>query len=111
MNIEIGQKVLITTNEWFFGGDGRLYRSAWGTVKSVRTSEVTLGVRTNARSTNWYVELGSMIIAGCQIHYLVGADAPPPDTVEDHSITEGVVRHFVRPSQCWNADAAMESRA
>ena len=61
-SMQIGQKALITTDAWFYAPDGRQYRAVFGTVKAVRTSEETLGVRTNARSTNWYVEIGLMIM-------------------------------------------------
>ena len=74
-SMQIGQKALITTDAWFYAPDGRQYRAVFGTVKAVRTSEETLGVRTNARSTNWYVEIGNLTVAGCQIHYALRCDA------------------------------------
>jgi hypothetical protein len=74
LNIDTGQKALITTDNWFFAPDGNTYRAVFGTVKAVRSAEETLGVKTNAKSTNWYVEIGNMTIAGCQIHYAVRTD-------------------------------------
>lgn len=50
----IGDNVLVTTDGWFFGPDGRQYRGAWGTLHGVASDFETLGVKTNARSTNWY---------------------------------------------------------
>lgn len=108
MRIEVGSKVLITTNEWFYAADGRSYRAVWGTVAAINSSEDTLGVRTNARSTNWYVQIGDMLVAGCQIHYVCAAPEPPPMTVRDHSIKDGEVLPFMRPTHCWNADASPE---
>ena len=32
-------------------------------------------IKTNVKSTNWYVLIGNMIIAGCQIHYAIQTDA------------------------------------
>lgn len=66
---------LITTDNWFVAPDGKQYRAAWGKVE-VYSSEETLGVKTNVKSTNWYVIVGEpgnngkrVVIAGCQIHY------------------------------------------
>ena len=74
MNIQIGCTALITTDNWFIAPDGQMYRAVFGAVKAIRNDEATLGVRTNAKSTNWYVEIGNMTIAGCQIHYAIKTD-------------------------------------
>lgn len=70
-NIVVGDKVIVTCDNWFFAPDGLSYRAVFGTVKAIRTAEDSLGVRPNGKSTNWYLEVGNMTIAGCQIHYLV----------------------------------------
>lgn len=75
MKPQIGKKYLITTDGWFFAPDGETYRAVWGTVKGVLTSEDTLGVKTNSKSTNWYVSIGNMLVAGCQIHYVIQSNA------------------------------------
>ncbi|QDP55365.1 MAG: hypothetical protein Tp176DCM1853251_49 [Prokaryotic dsDNA virus sp.] len=72
--MNIGQKYIITTDQWFIGPDGNQYRAAFGTVHGVHDSADVLGVRTNAKSTNWYVVIGDMVLAGCQIHYAVRTD-------------------------------------
>ena len=74
MSIEIGKTALITTDDWFVAPDGRQYRAVFGTVTAVRDDQATLGIKTNRGSSNWYVEIGNMIIAGCQIHYAIRAD-------------------------------------
>ncbi len=74
MNINVGDKCLLTTNNWFRGPDGEQYNAVHGTVKAVLTAEETLGVKTNRGSTNWYVEIGNMTIAGCQIFYCIQTD-------------------------------------
>ena len=71
MNLEIGQTALLTLDHWFYAPDGRQYRAVFGRVNAVRSAEETLGIKTNAKSTNWYVEIGCMTVAGCQIHYAV----------------------------------------
>lgn len=71
MNFEKGKNYLINTSEWFIAPDGDSYKAVWGTLWGVFSSEETLGAKTNARSTNWYVVIGNMTIAGCQIHYVM----------------------------------------
>lgn len=91
MKIEVGQKVIITTDNWFYGPDGKEYRGAYGTVVAVSSDELSLGIKTNRNATNWYVQLGGMVIAGCQIHYVVRCDKAPPMTVENWTMHEGRV--------------------
>ncbi|MDD2133348.1 hypothetical protein [Pseudomonas kurunegalensis] len=111
MNIEIGKKALITTDNWFYAPDGRSYRAVFGTVRSVRGDQETLGIRTNARSTNWYVEIGNVTLAGCQVHYAIRADAANTGTVEDSREESGQVHEFARASYIYDADAGAESLA
>jgi hypothetical protein len=73
--INIGDKVLVTTDHWFFAPNGESYSAAHGTLKGIFSDVETLGIRTNAKRTNWYVEIGNMLIAGCQIHYAVKCDS------------------------------------
>lgn len=72
--MNIGDKVLVTTDNWFFAPDGETYKAVFGTVKGVFDDQQALGIKTNARSTNWYVQIGDMMIAGCQIHYAILTD-------------------------------------
>lgn len=105
MNINVGDKALITTNDWFYAPDGRSYKAVHGTVKAVHTSEETLGVKTNARSTNWYVEIGNMTIAGCQVFYLVKTDKVDFGYADDYQKNEaGEFVESKRPSNIYNAD-------
>lgn len=102
-----GEKYLITTDRWFYSPDGNQYRAVWGTVHAVVDAKATLGVDTNRNSTNWYVVIGDMIVAGCQIFYAIRADqfdATPPIDEVDHNGE----RHFHRPAQTriYNADAS-----
>ena len=104
MNINIGDKALITCNDWFFGPNGQQYKAVFGTVKAVRTSEETLGVKTNARSTNWYVEIGNTTVAGCQIHYVVKTDEVNFGMPEHDAIHEGRAMITKTLSRIYNAD-------
>lgn len=102
----VGKKVLINTDNWFYAPDGKAYKAAWGTVQAIDTDEKTLGVKTNARSTNWYLQLGNLLIAGCQIHYAVASDTCNTGDVRDSREIDGVVNHFTRQSYIYNADGA-----
>lgn len=94
-------KYLITSDAWFYGPDGKTYRSVWGNVEIV--SDSILGIKTNTRSSNWFAKVGNdkshIIIAGCQIHYALKCDAPPNDGfVDDYSVEAGEVKNYIRPS-------------
>lgn len=102
-------KYLITTEQWFYGVDGKQYRAAWGEVEIVEDS--LIGVKTNRNSTNWYAKVGSkknhIIIAGCQIHYAIKCDEKPnTGYVEDWKAPEGTISESVykRPSSIYIAE-------
>ena len=86
MKIELNTKMLITTDAWFYAPDGENYRAVFGTVKGVHKDKETLGIETNKGSANWYVEIGNMFIAGCQIHYAIKTNKvsykPPVNELE-----------------------------
>ena len=75
MKPQIGKKYLITCDNWFVAPDGQSYLSVFGTVTGVYSDQETLGIKTNRGSTNWYVEIGNMLIAGCQIHFAIKTDS------------------------------------
>ena len=72
-------KYLITTDGWLIAPGGKQYKSVWGEVVILEDS--FLGIKTNAKATNWYAKVGSkdnyVIIAGCQIHYAVRCESKP----------------------------------
>jgi hypothetical protein len=108
MNQYLGQKVLVTTQSWFYGRDGKQYRAIHGTLKGVHEAGKTLGFIPNRSHANWFIEIGSMIIMGCQIMYLekcedvhIGrADDWQPDGGEDKKCA----REFTRPSAIYIAE-------
>ncbi len=71
MKLEANGTYLITTDSWFYAPDGEQYRAVFGTVTSIETDENMLGIKTNRGSTNWYIIIGNMVVAGCQIHYCI----------------------------------------
>ena len=105
LGISIGDKVLITTDNWFVAPDGSECRAVFGTVHGVFDSETTLGIKTNDRSTNWYVKIGRMIVAGCQIHYVIKSDdAHNGDARAWSSSAEYGIKTFDRPCITYFAD-------
>jgi hypothetical protein len=96
---------LITTDNWFIAPDGKQYRSVWGRVE-VHSSESTLGIKTNIRSTNWYAIIGvqgkRVIIAGCQIHYAcVCMDTPNVKPVKEDKWDEKLGT-YIQPEHSTN---------
>lgn len=84
----VGDKYLVTTSAWFFAPDGEQYRAVFGTVNGILDDESTLGIKTNRHSSNWYLSIGNVIIAGCQIHYAIRTDkvsTSPVDIAIDHA--------------------------
>lgn len=106
LNIAVGEKALITVDNWFYGPDGRQYRAVFGTVKAVRTAEDSLGVRPNGKSTNWYLEIGNMTIAGCQIHYAMRTDICSFSLAKDWTVDAGRLAEYERPCVIYNGDGA-----
>lgn len=103
-NINIGDKVLVSFDNYFLAPDGRQYRAAFGTVRAVRTAEESLGVRPNGKSANWYLEVGEMLVAGCQIHYLVKTDTCNFGNTESWGVHEGKSVKSVVPTNIYDAD-------
>ncbi|QCW21782.1 hypothetical protein [Flavobacterium phage V186] len=97
-------KYLITTDAWFYAPDGKQYRAVCGDVEIL--SDNVLGIKTNVRSSNWFVKVGTelshIIIAGCQIHYAIRTDeVPNMNSVFDESVENGEVKKFVRSNQIY----------
>lgn len=99
-------KYLITTDDWFYAPDGRTYKSVFGEVEVLNDNN-TLGIKTNARATNWYAKVGTeenhVLIAGCQIHYAVKTDCVKLSDVDDYSVDNGVCKKYSRPSNIYIA--------
>lgn len=100
----IGSKVLITTSGWFYAPDGTEYRSVFGTLKAVHEVGKILGFIPNRSHANWFIEIGSMVIMGCQVMYLIKTDTVEMGRVKNWSFTEGKVNEYEKPSSIYNAD-------
>lgn len=102
---------LISTDNWFYGPDGKQYKAAWGEVTILNDSEI-MGIKTNLRSSNWFARVGSkdnhVIIAGCQIHYAIKMqDKPPTNPIQDYTVEAGVIIYYNRPSAILVMDGVM----
>ena len=97
--VEIGKKYLVTTEEWFAGPDGERYKAVHGTVTGLHSDDATLGIKTNRGHTNWYMEIGQMIIAGCQIKYAIRTDEVNKEPVLEQNWHDGkIVGGFAKSS-------------
>lgn len=103
MKFEEGQKMLITTDNYFFAPDGKQYRAAYGVCHGIQDAEATLGLKTNRGSSNWYVLLGNLLIAGCQIHYAIATDEVNLGPTNEYVFHEGQKMPYSCPSQIYYA--------
>lgn len=103
MKFEQGQKMLITTDNYFFAPDGRQYRAAFGVCKGVQDSDQSLGIKANRGSSNWYILLGDLLIAGCQIHYAIATENVHLGPTNEYTFHEGVKMPYTCPSQVYYA--------
>lgn len=84
----IGKKVLITTSNWFIAPDGKDYRAVHGTLKGVHEAGKSLGFIPNRAHANWFIEVGAMIIMGCQVMYVVECENVEKGNTTDYKYSE-----------------------
>lgn len=101
----INKKVLVTTQQWFYAPDGIQYRAVYGTLKAVHEAGKTLGFIPNRAHANWFIEIGSMIIMGCQVLYVNQSDTIHTGNVEEWKAddTKGLVS-YERPTAIYITD-------
>lgn len=107
----IGKKVLVTTNGWFVAPDGKQYKSAFGTLEAIHTSEDTLGFTPSRTHTNWYLQVGGLQVAGCQVLYCIESETCELGEVTDFTVERthqvAATHHaetYKRGSYIYNAD-------
>lgn len=104
-------KYLITTDNWFYGPDGKQYKAVWGEVRTM-SDQTILGIKTNARSSNWYLWVGDkdigMVVAGCQVHYAIKCPCKPDTGMIDDYTTQDGFKEFRRPSSIYIAELGDE---
>lgn len=101
--MKIGSKYIVTTDNWFYGKDGQQYRAVFGTLKGIFDDRFPLGVTTKSNSTGWYAQIGSVRVAGCQIHCCVECDACPTGVIKEiHK--NGESKNNENPCRVYNGD-------
>lgn len=104
--MKTGEKYLITTDNWFLAPDGKQYKGVWGSVEIL--SDSFLGIKTNARSSNWFVKVGThknhVILAGCQVHYAVRCDDCNASHVNTEDVNNGIVTPYTHKSFIYIAE-------
>ena len=103
MDVEIGSKYLVTCDNWFLAPDGRQYRAVHGVVHGVFDDNQALGIKTNRHSTNWFLQVGDMIIAGCQIHYAIKSEKCYFGDVTQENVVDGEFKLSDKPTSIYNA--------
>lgn len=101
MNNFINKKVLVTTQNWFYGKDGKQYKAVWGTLKGIHEAGKTLGFIPNRSHANWFIEIGDIIIMGCQVMYIVQCKRINKGKVSDWTTveqSESGIKEYERPS-------------
>lgn len=64
----------------------------------IHEDQKVLGIKTNRHSSNWFLEIGNMVIAGCQIHYAIKTKGFSRRAVE------AVDKDGTKQSMIYNAD-------
>lgn len=104
MNYSVGDKFLITCDNWFLAPDGKQYKAVHGTINAILNDSEALGIATNRHSANWFVSIGNMVIAGCQIHYAIKTDDCRLGNVVSENLIENELKRDRRESMIYNAD-------
>ena len=97
----INKKVLVTTQGWFYGKDGRSYKGVHGTLKAIHEAGKTLGFIPNRAHANWFIEIGEMVIMGCQVMYIVECETIHTGNVIDWTTeaqSETGIKEYQRPT-------------
>jgi len=104
MQNHLNRKVLITCSGWFYAPDGKQYKAVHGTLKAIHEAGKTLGFIPNRAHANWFVEVGDMIIMGCQVMYIVQSETVNEGPAKDWNSETGTVQEYERPSAIYVTD-------
>jgi hypothetical protein len=93
----IGKKVLLTVREWFYAPDGKSYKAVHGTLKAAIPTKDVFGFTTNAHTANFMVEIGDVMVMGCQILYAVKCETVIDEPKENWVLHEGEIKIYTPP--------------
>ena len=82
----IGENVLITCGNWFYAPDGKQYRAVWGPLFSISEAKDKLGFSPGRAHANWFIEIGNMVITGCQVNYCLHCPEQPETGRVSHQL-------------------------
>lgn len=100
----IGKKVLATSTSWFFAPDGKSYKAVYGTLHGILSTEDELGFRPNFKHTNWFVNIGKIVIAGCEILHVIQSNNCNTSDTTEFNTEGGKCTVYNRPSIIYDAD-------
>lgn len=100
----IGKNVLVTTANWFTAPNGRDYKAAWGELKGIHEAGKALGFIPNRAHANWFLEVGNMVIMGCQVMYVIQSEHLPNfGEAKSYTVHDGKRTDYDRHSHIYNA--------
>jgi hypothetical protein len=108
MKEHLNKNVLVTTSTWFIAPDGKEYRAVYGELKAIHEAGSTLGFIPNRSHANWFIEIGNMIIMGCQVMYFIQTDHCSFDKAK-HWTTDNNGKIIEQPAPCKIYNANEES--
>jgi len=101
----IGKKVLATTNEWFIAPDGKQYKAVFGTLRSINDAKEAFGFVPSRGHASWFIQIGNVHIAGCQLLYCVEANEANVQfgNVEEWNTKDGVLFQYNKPTSIYKS--------
>jgi|SRR6185369_2528920 len=101
----LGKNVLITCSNWFYAPDGKLYRAIWGTLKNICEAKDVLGFLPGRTHANWFIHVGTSVITGCQVNYLIECHEPPNISDVTHQLYDNAtgLKVFMRANEIYHA--------
>jgi hypothetical protein len=70
----VGEKVLITLEEWFTAPDGKQYQAVHGKLLAVRKTEDAPGFNPSRVRANWLYQFEGMAVMGHQVGHVIAAE-------------------------------------
>lgn len=104
-NLE-GKNVLVTCSTWFVAPDGKDYKAVYGKLKKVHDAKESFGIQPSRAHASWILEVGHMMIMGCQALFVIECANPPnfsSSTTHTHN-EAGVIKEQDRPCVIYNAN-------
>ena len=106
--LRVGLKYLITLESRIRTPDGEAYGAVFGTLRAVHKAQDVIGVYPGRGHENWMVEIGNVIIPGCQVKFCIQTDSystqPPSNEIEHEGEVKLTHWHMTR---IYNVDSGL----